>query len=125
MSDVFSRPFIDFTTRQATEIELFSDASRNFSLGFGGYCGKSWMYAKWSEAVTELEPSIEYLELFAVTAVVLAWLGRFKNMRICLFCDNMSVVQMINNMSSSCKNCMILIRIITLEGLKQNTRIFA
>ena len=32
---------------------------------------------------------------------------------------------MINNASSRCKNCMVLIRMIVLEGLVCNTRIFA
>ena len=32
---------------------------------------------------------------------------------------------MINGSSSSCRNCMVLIRFIVLEGLKKNVRIFA
>ena len=32
---------------------------------------------------------------------------------------------MINNSTSSCKNCMVLIRIITAESILRNVRIFA
>ena len=32
---------------------------------------------------------------------------------------------MINNSSAKCKNCMVLIRMIVLEGLVCNTRVFA
>ena len=32
---------------------------------------------------------------------------------------------MINNMSSNCKNYMVLIRMIVMEGLCQNVRVFA
>ena len=42
-------------------------------------------------------PSIEYLELFALTAAVLTWGSKLKNRRITIFCDNLSVVCMINN----------------------------
>ena len=71
------------------------------------------------------KPSIEYLELFAVAVAVKLWIRRFKNKKIYLFCDNLSVVHMLNNSLSSCKNCMVLIRFITLEGLIQNVRVLA
>ena len=60
--------------------------------------------------------------MFAVTAAVSK---KFKNRRIILFCDNKSVVDMINITSTSCKNCMVLIRLIVLKGLLENVRIFA
>ena len=94
--------------------------------GFGAFCNKSWTYGVWEEDfMHENELSIEYLELFGVTVGVLNWIHRFKNKRIFLFCDNQSVVHMINGSTSSCKNCMVLIRIITLESLIQNVRIYA
>ena len=43
----------------------------------------------------------------------------------CLFTDNDSVKNLINNSSSKCKNCMVLLRLITMEGLLKNVRIFA
>ena len=122
---VFSRPFLDFSTMPiADEIDLYSDASRR--IGLGAICEGSWMYQLWPRKFIERRnPSIEYLELFAVTAAVLAWIHRFKNSRIILFCDNESVVNMINYTTRSCKNCMVLIRIIVLKGLLENVRIFA
>ena len=88
-------------------------------------CGRAWFYGRWDYFVQRVEPSIEYLELFAVTVAVLNWLKYFKNKRIFLHCDNQSVVYMINNMSSSCRNCMVLIHIIVIEALMANTRVFA
>ena len=70
-------------------------------------------------------PSIEYLELYALTVGVLLWSYKFSNKRIAIFCDNMSVVHMVNSMSSSCKNYMVLIRMITLECMCRNVRISA
>ena len=125
--NVFYAPFTDFSEYvNADEIELFSDASRNFRKGFGAWCQESWTYAVWDyKFMCDNDPSIEYLELFAVTVAVKLWIHRFGNRRIYLFCDNLSVVHMINNSSSRCKNCMVLIHIITLGGLLRNVRILA
>ena len=122
---VFCRPFMDFSQFiVADEIDMYSDASGK--LGMGAICGSRWMYQMWPrEFLERCKPSIEYLELYAVKAAVLAWIQQFKNRRIILFCDNKSVVDMINITSTSCKNCMVLIRIIVLKGLMDNVRIFA
>ena len=122
---VYCRLFLDFSaTLVADEIEFFSDASGK--IGLGAVCGSAWMMQKWDqEFLQKNKPSIEYLELFAVTAAVLAWIHKFKNGRIILFCDNRSVVDMINYITTSCRNCMVLIRIIVLKGLIENVRIFA
>ena len=122
---VYCRPFLDFSkVLIADEINMYSDASGR--IGMGAICGKHWMHQNWSpEFIDKYTPSIEYLELYAVTAAVLAWISQFKNRRIILFCDNQSVVDMINQTSTSCKNCMVLIRIIVLTGLVENIRIFA
>ena len=122
---VYYRPFWDFSSfLVADEIDMYSDASGR--IGLGAICGSSWMHKNWSEEfINNQKPSIEYLELFAVTDAVLAWIHKFKIRRIILFCDYRSVVDMINYTTSSCKNCMVLIRIIVLKGLLENVRIFA
>ena len=124
---VYCRPFMDSCNLlTATQIDMYSDASRNFQKGFGAYCNKEWTFGQWqADFMVKAEPSIEYLELFGVTVAVDLWIHKFENQRICLFCDNMSVVHMINNNSSKCKNCMVLIRLITLKGMIHNVRIFA
>ena len=118
--------FADFSEVTAEEILMYSDASKNFSKGFGAWCQKSWVYGVWNyKFMCDTDPSIEYLELFAVAVAVKLWIHRFKNKKVYLFCDNLSVVHMLNNSLSSCRNCMVLIRFITLEGLIQNVRILA
>ena len=123
---IFCRSFMDFTAvTSADEIDMYSDATTNPKLGFGATCGSSFMYSPWNESfIRKNKPSIQYLELFAVVAGVLAWIHRFKNRRIILFCDNKSVVDMINANSTSCKKCMTLIRILVMKGLIENVRIF-
>ena len=111
---VFCRPFLDFSkVIVADEIDMYNDASG--TIGMGAVCGSAWMYKLWSRKfIKKYKPSIEYLELYAVTAAVLTWIHQFKNRRVILFCDNQSVVDMINLTTTSCKNCMVLIRMIVL-----------
>ena len=99
---VYSRPFLDCSkTLMATDIGMYSDVTKNPELGFGAICGEDWMMYKWNiEFVKLVDPSIEYLELHAVLAAVLAWIHKFKNQRVVLHCDNISVVEMINSNSS-------------------------
>ena len=69
---VYCRPFLD-TCKQlsAVDIDMFSDASRNFDRGVGAYCDKDWTYGQWDHAfMKRCEPSIEYLELFGVALAV-------------------------------------------------------
>ena len=73
----------------------------------------------------EKQPSIGYLELFGVAVAVLNWIKLFKNKKVALFVDNKSARDMINSSSSKCKNCMVLIRLIVLEGLIHNIQITA
>ena len=122
-------PFLDFSGKgcvNAKAVNMYSDASGNFFLCMGALCGSSWISQQWQTDFCEkVKPSIEYLELFGVLTGVTLWIHRFRNKRIILFCDNMSVVNMINNSSSTCKNCMVLFRLLVLKGLVENVRMFA
>ena len=124
---VYCRPFMDFTKiLTAEEINFYMDASKNVRLGFGGYCNQNWMIQNWDkDFILDKDPSIEYLELYATTAGIIAWIHNFANQRIILFTDNSSVMHMINNTSSKCRNCMVLIRLIVLKSLVHNVRIYA
>ena len=124
---VFCRSFMDFGKLwHADEIDMYSDASKSAIRGFGATCNSEWLYSPWNgEFIRKYDPSIQYLELFAVTAGVLKWGHLFANKRIVLFCDNKSSRDMINATSSKCRNCMVLIRLIVLKSMIHNVRIFA
>ena len=95
--DSHYRPFMETIVLNAQEIDMYSDASGNFELGFGVLCGPEWTYGVWDrEFCKQRKPSIEYLELFGVTVAVLNWIKLFASRRIILFCDNEAVVHMIN-----------------------------
>ena len=123
----FYRDFADFSKIWvAEELNFYTDASRNAFLGAGGYCDRAWFFVQWDKNFIEnYDPSIGYLELYACTVGIVLWLQKFKNRKIAIFCDNESVVRMINNNSSRCKNCMVLIRIIVFHCMINNVRLCA
>ena len=122
---IYGRPFFQFNDqRNAKTLNWYTDATANASLGMGGICGSDWFIYQWDEDfIIANKPSINYLELFALVTSVLMWLHKFQNMSIILFCDNTSVVHMVNNTTSSCVNCMVLIRLLVIECMKYNTKI--
>ena len=127
-STAVCRPFINLNNSlHANTLDFYTDASKGIRCGgFGGIFGRYWINGKWNPSfIKEQDPSIEYLELFGVCIAYFAWAHLLKNQRIILFCDNQSVVNMINNSSSSCRNCMVLIRKMTLKSLINNTPVFA
>ena len=79
-STAYARPFMDFSKYwHADEVQMYSDAAKKASLGFGAICGNSWSFSIWGECIQKLDPSIEFLELFAVLVVVLNWVHRYRN----------------------------------------------
>ena len=123
VTDIVNRPMIDILGPSLTSVDVgfYSDASGK--IGYGCILQDRWCRGDWDpNFIKNEEPSIEYLELFALTAGIFTWAHLLKNKRIMLHCDNMAVVNMINNMTSSCKNCMILIRLLVLNNLRFNRR---
>ena len=126
LPEAYCRPFSEFYPKSPYVTDFHTDASGNHELGAGGHCGKEWFVLQWNPLfMKEHDPSIDYLELYAVTIGVTLWLERFRNQHIIIFCDNLAVVHMLNNSSSSCGNCMLLIRLIVFKMLQCNTRITA
>ena len=73
----FCRPFMDFSAvLMAEEINFYTDATRNFQLGFRGYCGSDWIAQKWMKIA---QSSIQYLELYAVATCPELWMEHFVN----------------------------------------------
>ena len=124
---IFARSFLDYDEQiTASDVGWYTDASRNAKLGCGGICLDEWYSLLWDyDFVKKYQPSIAFLELYGVAIAILLWLCKFKNKRLFLHCDNMSVVYMLNKSTSNCKFCLMLIRLIVLECIKQNCTIQA
>ena len=125
---VYRRPFIDLCEIITSEdVDMYSDASGSIEKGgFGAYCGSRWSSGRFCpQFMAEYNPCIEYLELFGVAVAVLSWIRYFPNRNLCLYTDNESVKFILNKSSANGKNCMVLLRLITLECMVQNVRLFA
>ena len=123
----YCRPFTNLAvTMEASELGFHTDSSANGRLGFGGICGSQWFAQQWEvNYIHEFKPSIGYLELYTVCIGLYIWSEKIRDKRLIIHCDNMSVVQMVNNTTSGCKRCMHLVRLIVLWGLRFNFRIVA
>ena len=123
---VLCRPFVDLKTFDTSEtLNFYTDSSANKKLGFGCIFNNRWMFRQWEENfVQEKKTSIEYLELATLCIGVITWGHLLRDRCIIIFCDNQAVVQMVNNQTSKCPNCMVLIRKLVLDSLKNNRRVF-
>ena len=107
----------------ANDISFFTDSSENENLGFGCYMGalNQWTFGQWEPGfIKKKNPSIAYLELYALCVGNFCWKDHLNNGRILLHCDYEAVVNMVNKMTLSCKNCMYLLRMLMLNNLIHN-----
>ena len=122
-----ARPFVDTLGPEITSVQLrfYTDASKAKSKGFGCVFGCHWTFGIWeNNFIDQMDPSIAFLELFALVMAIFVWAAELKDIRIRIFCDNQSVISMVNNLTSGCKQCMKLIRLLTLNNLQWNHRVF-
>ena len=120
-------PMVDIQGIYAETVTLnfYSDASLNSNFGFGAIFNDRWIYGCWGRTfVLQNSPSIAFLELFTLVAAILTWGDRLINIRVVTWCDNETVKHAVNKLTSGCEQCMKLIRLLTLDNLKNNRRVF-
>lgn len=127
--DKVLRPFIDFDGQDPLDMPFTSDAAKSAKLGYAS-CFRSdssnvfyYCYSRWEPGFLEKwDPSVQFLELFGLSVGILLFSPFLRNTRSKIYCDNQAVVHMVNNGSSGCKHCMILIRLITLTAMQYNVK---
>ena len=121
----FCRPFMDFSQDiSAKSIYFYLDASGK--IGMGAINVTSWMYQQWSNDFMEkFKPDIQCLEMYALVTAIIAWIHRYSNRRVTVYTDNRNVMNAVNDNSTSCKRCMVLVRLLVLHCLTVNVRVFA
>ena len=129
------RPYLDINDSiiKGKDLDFMSDASASEILGYGSYYNENWLFGRWEQNfIRTYNPSIEFLELYTFMLGALTWWDSIVQEartspigKVYLFCDNDPVVKMINHTTSSCKYCMILIRLLTIKGINSNIRVRA
>lgn len=114
--------FHDRFWTSSSDFQLYTDSAAGLNLGFGAYFAGKWICAQWPDSwfSSGNADNIAVLELFPILVAVVIWGGNFENKKILFNCDNMSVVHIINTMSSRSPDIMVLVRALTLQCLKQN-----
>ena len=120
------RLFVDLSlSLKADEIMFYSDASTGESNGIGCVFNTRWCFDYWELGfIKKNQPSIEYLELYTITVAVVLWAKYLPNRRVVIFCDNQMITHVLNKSMSSCRNCLMLLRIIIRTSLRHNVRFF-
>ena len=122
-----NRPFIDLNKNVvSTKINFYSDASAGENLGFGAWFNTRWLFGQWEKGfIKKNKPSIAFLEMYALCMGIFTWAEKLKEVRITVFCDNKSVVDIINGDSSGCPYCMELLRMLTINNMQYDRRVFS
>ena len=89
----------------STDLRLYTDASFK---GFGAIFGKAWIQHAWTPLEEGL--SIDFYELFAITAAVFTWGNAWEGKRIVFITDNLPITCIWHSGTSKATNLMILIR---------------
>ena len=118
--------FLDSKVSNPHDLQLFTDASG--SLGYGGFLDGLWFQGHWLPEHTLNKKqgiSIEWQELFPIYLACVLWGPTWLGKRILMWCDNQSVVAIINSKHSKSPRIMDLVRSITLLTLSYNFTINA
>ena len=77
----YSRPFLDFSSYvSAIELDWYTDAAKAKDKGYGGHHNQAWFHGVWDDIfLLNKDPSIEFLELYAVAVSALLWTRKHKN----------------------------------------------
>ena len=104
------------------DVQLFSDSAGGENMGFGVFFQGHWCHARWppdwhNQGITS---DVTVLELFPITVSLFVWDAQLRNKKIKFHCDNEAVVHILNKLSSKNPRVMCLVRVITLQCLRQN-----
>ncbi|XP_069592246.1 uncharacterized protein [Ranitomeya imitator] len=119
------RSLIQQEDLNAFDCEIYTDAAGG--AGYGAYCAGKWSVGVWPEEWRQngLTKNLALLELFPIVVAAFIWGENFKDRRVRFHCDNLSVVSVINSLSSSSPPVIRLVRELVLRCLELNSWISA
>ena len=113
--------FLESTTTSTPDLELYKDAAG--SVGFGVYFQGKWFQGHWPPHMLlnrERGISIKWQELSAIVVACAIWHPHFKGKRLQFWCDNESVVSIINSLHSKAPLIMDLVRKFVLLSMEHD-----
>lgn len=113
--------FLESSPTPTPDLELYTDAAG--SIGFGGYLQGKWFQGHWPPQMRlnrERGISIEWQELFPIVVACSIWHPFLAGKRLQFWCDNESVVSIINSGHSKVPRIMELVRKLVLLSMQHN-----
>ena len=113
--------FLESSTTLAPDLELYTDAAS--TIGFGGFLQGKWFQGHWPPHMRlnkDRGISIEWQELFPIVVACAIWHPFFTGKHLQFWCDNESVVAIINSGHSKAPRVMDLVRFLVLISMKHN-----
>ena len=120
------RPFVDLDLySDSRTLDFYTDSTLNENLGIGGIYGTRWFSKAWPVGfVRTCEPCIGFVELYALVVGILTWGSELVDSRLVIYCDNEPVMNMVNSFTTKCNYCLKLLRVLVLDNLIHNRRVF-
>ena len=113
--------FLDSALTPTPDLELYMDAAS--TVGFGRFFWGKWFQGKWPPHLRINKDhgiSIEWQELFPIVVACAIWYPHFSGKRLQFWCDNETVVSIINSGHSKAPRIMDLVRLLVLLSMKHN-----
>ena len=113
--------FLESAPTPAQHLELYTDAAG--SIGFGGYFQGKWFQGRWPPHMSLSQQcgiSIEWQELFPIVVACSVWHPFLTGKHLQFWCDNLSVVAIINSGCSKTPRIMDLVRQLVLLSMQHN-----
>ena len=109
--------FLNSSVTPSPHLERFTDAA----IGLGGYFNGKWFQGRRPPHLALSKDkgiSIEWQERFPIVVACAIWYPHFAGKRLQFWCDNESVVTIINSGHSKVPRIMDLLRFLTLTSMK-------
>ncbi|KAM4748731.1 LOW QUALITY PROTEIN: uncharacterized protein WCC33_006112 [Rhinophrynus dorsalis] len=102
------------------EVGLQTDAAG--SVGFGAILGEEWCAGRWPSWWMDsgLTRNLVFLELFPIVVALELWGDSLRNKCVVFHCDNLGVVDVVNNLTASSPPVLRLLRCLVLRCLGLN-----
>ena len=113
--------FLESFVTTSPDLELYTDAAS--TIGCGGYLNGKWFQGRWPPHLLidkHKGISIEWQELFPIVIACVLWYPHFCGKRVQFWCDNESVVAIINSGHSKAPRVMDLVHFLVLISMKYN-----
>ena len=98
------------------EAEFSTDAAGG--VGFGGFHGKQWFSHRWTNEQKSF--SIDTMEMYPIAVAASVWGEKWKNKKVWIHCDNLSVVRAINGGYTKVPVMSDLMRVIVFSSMIHN-----